>query len=279
MPDHVDGEMCDSSEDDSAAWPDSWQPLEYELLEYANSLPPAVAQHLSRELEEQSRSAAQLRCANRRLRHRLQRIEAAELAATEGRIRDLQQRTREVDEAMHQELESLAERSRAVEAQERQLSREREDDERESTELREATAHLVRRRGHVQQLRRVQAGAERRGQESGEEEYQLAAEIEHLKAELRALKARCNNPEKYDAFEQQLRAELRSTRGALDAAKAAAAVVSSRTSCAPRAPSAASMVGAAARRRLGSGYDPIAMPRKASTFRPPLRIAGVAGGA
>lgn len=60
---------------DSPRLPEEWQPLEYELLEYANKLPPGFADRVGSELEAQTHTVSQLRARTAQL---LQR----ELAAT-----------------------------------------------------------------------------------------------------------------------------------------------------------------------------------------------------
>ncbi|CAJ1381349.1 unnamed protein product [Effrenium voratum] len=54
---------------DSPRLPSDWSPLEYELLEYADSLPPGFAERIARELEGQQQRVAQLRSLNSLMLH------------------------------------------------------------------------------------------------------------------------------------------------------------------------------------------------------------------
>ncbi|CAE7908289.1 unnamed protein product [Symbiodinium microadriaticum] len=58
--------------EDSPRLPSDWSPLEYELLEYADSLPSGFAERIGRELEGQHRRVAQLRSLNSLMLHVLQ---------------------------------------------------------------------------------------------------------------------------------------------------------------------------------------------------------------
>lgn len=54
---------------DSPRLPSDWSPLEYELLEYADSLPAGFAERIARELEGQQQRVAQLRSLNSLMLH------------------------------------------------------------------------------------------------------------------------------------------------------------------------------------------------------------------
>jgi len=66
---------------DSPRLPSDWSPLEYELLEYADSLPKGFAERIARELEGQQQRVAQLRSLNSLMLHVL-RCEVPSLAAS-----------------------------------------------------------------------------------------------------------------------------------------------------------------------------------------------------
>mmetsp|Transcript_51095 Transcript_51095/g.108551 ORF Transcript_51095/g.108551 Transcript_51095/m.108551 type:complete len:394 (-) Transcript_51095:588-1769(-) len=79
--DHASLHLEEQDGPQSPRLPDDWQPLDYELLDYADSLPPGFAQRVARELEVQEQTVSQLRSLNRLLLSR-EAAAASEAAAT-----------------------------------------------------------------------------------------------------------------------------------------------------------------------------------------------------
>ncbi|CAK9074978.1 unnamed protein product [Durusdinium trenchii] len=64
-----DAKVSEGDINDSPRLPSDWSPLEYELLEYADSLPLGFAERIARELEGQQQRVAQLRSLNSLMLH------------------------------------------------------------------------------------------------------------------------------------------------------------------------------------------------------------------
>jgi len=232
-PADVSGLDSNSDIEDSPQLPGDWLPLEYELLEFVDALPADLARRVSSELEAQERRVAHLRAENAELRAAASQAAARaapqpapcrpESAATPGAnlsilaesARQLEAKARQVRQAAEHELLELARRARAAEAQQHHLSRQAAQDAARRRRLWEADAELQRLLRREVQLNGLLEEAEGRACQHEKEEKDLAADIEHLQAEVRRSRAEAPDLQRLEQREHELRHQLRAAKTAL----------------------------------------------------------------
>lgn len=230
--------------------PSNWLPLEYELLEYATILPPGLAEKIGLELEASERRLAQLRSTNslllracqdqgmaltakasptkvrspeivRQLREASReeaRVEVRRRLASKTTAKQLEDQIVEVRWAAEVEIQALASREKALQAQQKQLTMEAEQDSLQNKKrLFEIEAKLQKLKIRVLQLENARRHSERRALQREEEDRDLKAEIEYMQTEVNGFRAQTQEFNSIDHEEEELRLKLRSAKTELKA--------------------------------------------------------------
>mmetsp|Transcript_37449 Transcript_37449/g.67703 ORF Transcript_37449/g.67703 Transcript_37449/m.67703 type:complete len:345 (+) Transcript_37449:58-1092(+) len=229
--------------------PPDWQPLEYELLEYADVLPAGFVDRIGRELEAQHQRVALLRRLNTLMLSTIRaESTAAQLAAgslqevpklqaqeTSGpsilmpcnniqeevrrrleisqTSRQLEQTVSEVRRSSQKELQELATRVSLLEEKSKKQSKEAAvDDSINRKRLWEVEAKVLRYRNRISQLESARRNAERKALTREAEERQQQAEVEQLEAEVMAYRRKVPEFEEIERREEELRRKLRSLK-------------------------------------------------------------------
>lgn len=230
----VPGESSWDTEDvwDSPRLPEEWQPLEYELLEYADKLPPGFADRVGSELDAQTRTLSELRARTQQLiqkevaagmtkedvtagmtkEDKEEQHSSARRAQLAENARQLEGKARQVRRVAEKELTDLTSRIRTAEEQQRQLSKEAAEDAAERKRLWESEAELLRLRCRLQQLDAARRHTERRAAQREDEERQLEADLAYLKLEVQTFRARTQESEVLEQREEELRRRLRAAK-------------------------------------------------------------------
>lgn len=270
---HLVDEASDTESDYSPRLPEEWQPLEYELLEYADALPPGFACRVGKELEVQERTVAQLRALNALLLRQEAAVAgataagseagtSAEAAAVAGLAREaaagggcaaaaaeakrraeLEESAKQLDAQTHQvrreaekAMGELTTRVRAAEETQRQLARESAEDAGDRKRLWEAEADLLRLCCKKQQREAGLRHSERRAAQREDEDRQTEGDLAHLHNEATSYRIRVAEYEgmNLDAHEEELRQALRDAKAEVRAKqKNIAAAAPSKDSASP----------------------------------------------